>query len=76
MYIYSQIVVLNILLNLLNHQLKEQYVYVKRVQPYGIKEVVDENNVEETKKIVDLFKRALALPTSPIKTHNPKLLTS
>ena len=54
----------------------EQYVYVKRVQPYGIKEVVDENNVEETKKIVDLFKRALALPTSPIKTHNPKLLTS
>ena len=47
----------------------EQYVYVSRVQPYGTREVVDENNIREKKKIVDLFQRALAFPTSsPIKT--------
>ena len=45
----------------------EQYVYVKRVQPYGTREVVDEDNVREKRLIKDLFQRTLALPTSPIK---------
>ena len=45
----------------------EQYVYVQRVQPYGTRDVVDEDNVREKRLIKDLFRRTLALPTSPIK---------
>ena len=50
----------------------EQYVYVKRVQPYGTREVVDEDNVREKRLIKDLFQRTLALPTSPIKIKGTK----